>query len=261
MSKFIDRLSKLSRATPQPMGFGIRQPVSSRPKLQLVASVAQGEAEGIAGYLTGADAAVLRISELASGARALQKISQAVPDIIWGGWLLTGSLKEVGLVSNLGGDFLVFPAHDTPLAMVKGDDIGQILEVETGINEGLLRAVNELPVEAVLIAGEEKEGSFLTWEHLMLFRRFTELFTKSLLVSVPSGVTGSELQALWSAGIIGVVVDVNIAQPQGKMTELRQIIDKLEFPSAQVSRKTEAILPQIGGESGQAVIEEEEEEE
>ena len=143
--------------------------------------------------------------------------------------------------------------------MVKGDDIGQILEVETAINEGLLRAVNELPVDAVLITVEEKEESFLTWQHLMLFQRFTELLTKSLLVLVPSGITGGELQALWSAGISGVVVEVTGAQPKDRMTELRQIIDKLEFPSARVARKTEAILPQTGGESGKAVIEEEEE--
>ena len=91
MSKFIDRLTQLYRAAPQPMGFGTRQPVSSRPRLQLVASVAQEEAESITGYLTGADAGVLRISGLSSGARALQKISKAAPDIIWGGWLLAGS--------------------------------------------------------------------------------------------------------------------------------------------------------------------------
>ena len=61
MSKFIDRLTQLYRAAPQPMGFGTRQPVSSRPRLQLVASVAQEEAESITGYLTGADAGVLRL--------------------------------------------------------------------------------------------------------------------------------------------------------------------------------------------------------
>ena len=261
MSKFIDRLNQMSRAAPQPMGFGTRQTASSRLKLQLLANVAQGGAEGITGYLAGADAGVLRISEPVSATQALLKISQAVPGLIWGGWLLAGSLERVDDVSKINGDFLVFPADDTPLAVLQDDDVGRILEVETAINEGLLRAVNELPVNAVLIDSENKEKDLLTWHHLMLFRRFTELLNKPLLVPVPPGVTAGELQAIWSAGVSGVVVDVTTTQPQGRMQELRQIIDKLEFPSLHRLRKTEAVLPQASGESGKAVIEEEEEEE
>ena len=261
MSKFIDRLNQMSRAAPQPMGFGTKQTASSRLKLQLLASVTQESAESVAGYLAGADAGILRISEPDSTAQALLKISQAVPDIIWGGWLHVGSLEKADDVSKIGGDFLVFPAHDTPLAMFQDDDTGRILEIKASINEGLLRGVNELPVDAVLIAGEEKENNSLTWQDLMLFRRFTELLTKPLLVTVPSGVTASEFQAVWSAGVSGVVVDVTTAQLQDRMKELRQVIDKLEFPTAHRPKKTEAILPQASQESGQAVIEEEEEEE
>ena len=93
--------------------------------------------------------------------------------------------------------------------------MGKILEVETALSEGLLAAVNKLPVDAVLIGGEPE--SFLTWNHLMHFQRCANLLTKPMLASIPSNVTASELQALWGAGVDGVVVEVGVGQPAGKL--------------------------------------------
>ncbi|MFC2016393.1 hypothetical protein ACFLUF_01640, partial [Chloroflexota bacterium] len=140
-------------------------------------------------------------------------------------------------------------------------EVGRILEVEASLGEGLLRAANELPIGAVLIAGEQREDYSLTWQHLLLFRRFADLLTKPLLVSVPSNVTAGELQALWEAGVEGVVVEVTVEQPQDRLKELRQVIDKLPFPSPRQREKTEALLPRISPESSIVTIEEEEEEE
>jgi hypothetical protein len=214
----------------------------------------------LADYVAGADAGLLRISKPTSGAKNLQKISQAVSDIPWGGWL-TGGLGEIKQLTRAGCDFVVFPAGSTPLAMLQNDEVGRILEVEASLSEGLLRAVNELPVDAVLIAGEQKEGHTLTWQHLMLFRRFADLLTKPLLVSIPSNVTADELQALWEAGVKGMVIEVTVGQPQDRLKELRQVIDKLTFPSPRKREKTEPLVPRIGMEPGGAIAEEEDEEE
>jgi hypothetical protein len=162
---------------------------------------------------------------------------------------------------KVGCDFVVFPATNTPLAVLQNDEVGKILEVEASLNEGLLRAANELPIDAVLIVGEEREDYFLTWQHLMLFQRFADLLTKPLLVSIPSKVTAGELQALWEAGVDSVVVEVGAGQPQDRLKELRQIIDKLAFPSPRRREKVEALLPHIGREPDIATTEEEEEEE
>ncbi len=259
MSKFIDKLSRLSRAAPQPIGFKVAQPVSTKPKIQLVASLAEESVEHLVGYVTGADAGLLRISKLSSGAKTLRKIAQALSDIPWGGWL-QGGLGEIKQVTKAGCDFIVFPATNTPLAMLQDDEVGRILEVESSLAEGLLRAAGELPIDAVLIADVQKEADFLTWQHLMLFRRFADLLTKPVLVSVPSGVTAGELQALWEAGVDGVVVEVGAGQPQGRLKELRQVIDKLAFPSPRRREKIEPLLPRISAEAGIAAAEEEEEE-
>jgi len=259
MSRFIDRLNQVSRAAPQSMGFRTAQPVSEKPKILLIASLAQANVSSLAGYAAGADAGLLRIPELSSGARALKEISQAMSDIPWGGWLRNIGKEGIKQMVKAGCDFVVFPAANTSLTMLQDNEMGKILEVEASLSEGLLRAVNELPVDAVLIAGELEER-FLTWHHLMLFQRFADLLTNPLLVSIPPNVTTNELQALWGTGVNGVVIEVGVGQPAERLKELRQTIDSLAFPSQRKRGKVKALLPYISGEAS-AVTEEEEEEE
>ena len=246
MSKFIDRLNRISQAGPQPMGFRPEQPVSPSPKIQLVASLAQASVSNLADYVAGADAGLLRISKLSSGTKSLKKISQAVPDIPWGGWLRDISWGEMKQTKGVGCDFVVFPAANTSLAILQDSEVGKILEVEASLSEGLLRTIDELPVDAVLIAGEHKEDYFLTWQHLMLFWRFADSLAKPLLVSVPPRVTANELQVLWEAGVAGVIVEAGV---EG-LKELRQVIDKLTFPPQRRWRKAEALLPHISAGTG-----------
>ena len=260
MSKFIDKLNRLSRGETQPIGFRAREPASPKPKIQLVAILAQESAESLTGRVVGADAGLLRIVKPSTGVEALPKLSQALPDIPWGGWLQGKGLGGLKQLSKAGCDFIVFPATDTPLTLIENKEAGRILEVEASLSEGLLRAVNELPIDAVLVASEQKEGYSLTWQHLMLFQRFAGLLTKPLLVSIPAKVTGSELQALWEAGVSGVVVELSPEQPQDGLSKLRQVIDKLEFSLPRRREKVEALLPRLRGETSTPVPEEEEEE-
>ena len=248
MSQFIDKLNQVSQVMPQTMGFRAAQPVPEKPKILLIASLAGASAGGLADYVVGADAGLLRIPKLSPGAKTLKEISQAAPDIPWGG--RTRDINEGGIkqMAKAGGDFLVFPAANTPLALLQNDEVGKILEVESSLSEGLLRTVNELPVDAVLIAGEQEEGHFLTWHHLMLFQHFADLLTKPLLASTPPDITADELQALWKAGVDGVVIEVEVGQPVDRLKELRQAIDKLAFPSQRKRGKAEALLPHIDSE-------------
>ncbi|MBA7467972.1 hypothetical protein ES707_03212 [subsurface metagenome] len=258
MSKFIDKLNQVSRVAPQSMGFRKAQLASEKPKILLIASLAQASINNLTDYVAGADAGLLHIPKLSSGAKPLKEISQAVSDIPWGGWL--GSVDQSGIkqIAKAGYDFVVFPAANTPLALLQNDKIGKILEVESSLNEGLLRAVNELSIDAVLIAAEQEGEYFLTWHHLMLFQRFADLLTKPLLASIPPNVTANELQALWETGVDGVVIEVGAGQPADRLKKLRQVIDKLAFPSQRKRGKAEALLPHIGREA--SIVTEEEEE-
>ena len=249
MSKFIDRLKQVSQATPQSMGFGAKS-VSKRPKILLIASLAQNKVDGLARCVAGADAGLLHISNLSSGGKTLHEMRRIVSDIPWGGWLQNIGRGGTRQRVKSDCDFLVFPAANTSLALLQNDKVGRILEVEASLGEGLLRTIDELPVDAVLIAGGEVGGSFLTWRHLMIFQRFADLLAKPLLTSVPSSVTASELQVLWGAGVDGVIVEVGVDQPEERLKELRQAVDNVTFSSKRRRGKTEALLPYVTEELG-----------
>lgn len=244
MSRFIDKLKRVSQATPQPMGFRATQPSSDKLGVLLIANLAQADVDSLADRVAGADAGLLRIAKLNSGAKALGKVSQAASDIPWGGWLEGIAKEEVEQMAKVGFDFVVFPPASTSLAILKDNQVGKILQVEASLSEGLLRAVNELPVDAMLIAGEQEGEHFLTWQHLMSFQRCADLLAKPLLVSTPLNVSANELQALWEAGVNGVVVGVGAGQPAERLKELRQVIDKLVLPSPRKQRTAEPLLPQ-----------------
>ncbi|MEK7354580.1 MAG: hypothetical protein AABZ77_08760 [Chloroflexota bacterium] len=229
---------------------------SSKPKIQIVAKLAAESAESLAGHLAGADAGFLSLSNLARGAETLQKLSKSQPDIIWGGWLDSGSGAEIKQLTTAGCDFIVFSANKTPVTLMKDDKgTGKILELEASITEGLLRTANELPIDAVIIAGEEKEIQALTWQQLMLFRRFADLLTKPLMVPVPAEVTAAELEALWEAGVTAVVMEIEAKQPEDRLMKLRQEIDKTEFPSRR-SKRAEALVPRVSQPPGRRAAEE-----
>lgn len=257
MSRFIDKLKQVSQVVSQPVGFRLSQAVPSKPKMLLIASLVEANMDSLASDVAGADAGLLRIPKLNSGAKTLQKIAQAMPEIPWGGWLGESNQKGVEQLVKAGCDFAVFPAAGTSLAILQDNEVGKILELEPSLNEGSLRAVNELPVDAVLIAGGQGQDEFLTWYHLILYQRFANSLTKPLLACIPPKVTATELQALWEANISGVIIEVEAGQPD-RLKEVRQTIDKLSFVR-RTRKKAEAFLPYVG--RGETEIETEEEEE
>ncbi len=259
MSQFIDKLNRVLQALPHSMGFRAAKPVSEKPRMLLIASLARANIEGLADQVAGMDAGLLRIPEWSAGVEAFEKVSQTASDIPWGSWLGSIGEDEIKQMAQVGCDFVVFPPATTSLAILNDDNVGRILEVKESLTEGLLRAVNELPVDAVLVASEYEKES-LTWHHLMFFQRCADLLIKPLLVTIPPDVSASELQALWAAGVSGVVVEVGAEQTAGRLGELRRVIDKLVFPSPRKRRKAEALLPHISTSKETDIATEEEEE-
>lgn len=235
------------------MGFRATPQLSAKPKMLLIASLAEANIN-LADYTNGADALLLPIARLGRGAKTLKRITQSI-DIPWGGWLEDTSGGEIRPLLEAGCDFIVFPA-DTPLAIPQ-DELGRILQIEASLSEGLLRTLNELPIDAVLIPRLEEEY-FLTWRHLMLFQHFADLLTKPLLVSLPQKVEANELQFLWKIGVDGVIVEVGEGEPRERVGELRRIIDHLTLPARKRGR-LEPLLPRISEEITLPAEEEEEE--
>ncbi len=211
-----------------------------KPKMVLVAHTTAGAKPTVAG----ADAVLLSIPK--TGAKSPKTLAKS--DVPWGGWLKEVTSPIVKKLGEGGADFVVFPADSVSQAVLEEEKLGKIVEVEPALDAGLLKAIDDLPVDAVLISGEKPS---LTWQDLMFFRRGVNILTKPLLVLVSPDITASELQALREAGVGGVVAG-------GKIDKLRKAIDKLPSPKAGKRRKAEPLVPRIGGGVG-AVSEEEDE--
>ena len=247
MSRLIDELNSVAGAIPQPMGFRAARPVSSEPRILLIASLAQtGDTDHVADCVAGADAVLLRLAKSDLTAKTLPKIAASLPDMPWGGWLEDIGVKRMETLVEAGGDFVVFTAASRVLATPQNDKVGKILQVESSLGEGLLRAVNDLTVDAVLTTDVCEAGDSIAWHHLMLFQRLANLLVKPLLASVPLNVTASELKTLWEAGVDGVVVEVGAGQPAGRLRELRRAIGELTFRPSRKRGKAEALLPHAG---------------
>jgi hypothetical protein len=260
MSKFIDKLEQASRSFSLPMGFRAA-PTVSRPRMVLVAHLSQADIDSPADYVAGADAGLLDVTSMGPGAKILKGVVKAASDIPWGVWpdsISRGGMEQIG---KAGGDFLFFLADKTPLSVMPAEKMGKILVTEALLNDGLIRAINKLPADAVFITSQQPEKCGLTWRHLMLLRYSADLLSRPLLAPVPSDIDGDELQALWDAGVDGVVVGVAAGQPAGRLKEMRRMIDSLTPPSKWKRMQARAIVPSLKEEALPIIEEEEEEEE
>ena len=259
MSKLINKLNQNSRIVAQPIGFGREVAVSVKPKILLLAAIVRHGAASSPELAAGADAGLVCLSGLRSDAGTFQKYAESEVGIPWGGWLIGGKQPGGKKITSPGCDFIVFPAAGTPLgafvnaqgagaksaAGMDGAGMGKLLEIDELLSDGLLRTVDDLPVDGVLIAGDGEPGPALTWRRLMILQHFTDLVSKPLLVTVPLGVTAGELQTLWEAGVSGIIVDAGAAKTGGGLKKLRDMIDKITFPSQKRRGKIKALLPHI----------------
>ncbi len=257
MSKFVDQLKRLSQVATEPIGFLPRLPSLPKPKIQLLAVVAPENLDGVADFTAGADAVLVPVARQSPSVKRLAALAESLPGIPWGGWL-TGGHAGVSELVKAGCDFIVFPASSTPLNIVGESEPGKILEVEALLAEGLLRTVNDLPVDAVFITDDLRKDDSLTWQHLMLFQRFSTLLTKPLIVPVPTNIGADETKALWEAGVDCVVVETEGMAPD-RLKELRKTIDSMTFSLPRRPKKIEPVLPQVRCEPDQVVEDEEEE--
>ncbi len=252
MSKFVDRLKELSRPPSTPMGFGRTNAQAKKHRILLVASLDPDKKSSPA---EGADAVVFSVSETTKET-AIKNTLKAAGDVPWGGSVTDGGAATVERLVKADGDFIFFKPETTDLALLKFEKLGKVLDVEPSLADNLVRAINELPADAVYLDVEWKDGSSLTWNELLLFRKFSDLLSKPLLVSVPESTTGKDLVVLWETGVSGVVLPAT-----EKIKALRDEIDKLDFPpQRKAGPRGAAVLPHLSPQAFQKPEQEPEEE-
>lgn len=257
MSQLMDKFHKASSGAAVPMGFRAIRSAAAVPKLLLIAGL-KGDLLAKSGDYTGADAALVRTAEPPSE-KDLRKIAGALDEMPWGFYLEDGADGLVEQAMEQGLDFVVFSTAGRVAAAPQDKKVGKILEVESSMDDGLLRAVNQLPVDAVLLA-DGLESSPLLWHQLMIFQHLADLFPKPLIIPAPADLSAGELKALWDAGVDGILVAADSAKA-GSFKEMRQAIDALPPRAGRKGGSRGVVLPRAAAEGQPAPPPDEEEEE
>ena len=257
MSKLIDKLNCISKTTSQPIGFTTSQSASEKPRMVLIASLTLTPNEtvkSLADYSNNADALLLHITKSSLAAGKVQEVAKSLPEIPWGLWLGDFGQTEIVKAGKAGSDFVVIPVSSKVAAMPQDDKSGGIVQVEPSFSENSLRAINELKIDAVLLADGDPA---LTWHYLMLIQRFASLLTKPLLVTISTDITADELQILWEAGTAGVLFEVSSRQQVTGLRKVRQSLNSLTPPLSRKKGSGGAILPNIDRDTAIDVDDEE----
>ncbi len=246
MSKLIDKLSLAGGTAPKRMGFGAAAAPGPKQALILVASLAQAEVDPQ--IAASADALIMERPGFSS--------VTGLSGVIWGLRLDGTGQKAAEELANAGCDFLVF-TRNAPLEFPAAPGMGKVLQVDESFSDGMLRSINGLPVDAVLVTAAAPSEDRLAWGDILFFKRITDLLTRPVLVTASPYLGADEMEMLWQAGVDGLVLPA-IGDQLVRLKQMRQTVDGLTFPPRR-GRKIEPILPRAG--SGEETPEEEEEEE
>lgn len=251
MSKLVDKLQSLSKSSTAPLGF---HPAANKTRESAILLIA-----GLSG--TGAkEAKVLAHSNVDAGLilnqsfniKSIKQVVRVMNDIPLGVFLGDASEEKLAELVDAGCDFVVFDMK-VAVTVLQGKELGKFLMVGPSLDQNLVRAINELDIDGVLI--NRVEGSFITVEYLLICQRFSELLNKPLMISLPSLITSAELGNLWKAGIEGIVIPP--AQPAKVFIELERVMEDLPRGIKRRRGKLDVMLPHY--EEDIAAEEEEEE--
>lgn len=237
MSKLLEKLQRISRGPSQPMGFRAAATMPKGPSMVLIAALTEGDATSAG---ESADAVLFPWEKLEGG--SLGKIVASLGDLPWGVSLEEATGEELSQLKEMGCDFLVFNAARAPLALLREEEMGKIVEIEPSLADGLVRAIEQLPIDAVLIA---EEGE-LSIHRLMVCQHLANLVRKPLVALAPIAMSKEDLQGLFEAGVAGVVV--RLEGDVKELSRLRQAIEELPSSRGRRKERMEPLLPYAGEE-------------
>ena len=240
MSRFLDRLDRINRGAPTTLGFGAAraEKVPSMALLGMLSDPARAAQGASVLAEIGADGALIEGMGIDDINKKLAKKLDKVP---WG--IKVSELKgdQVTSYRGKGCDFLAFSPEGASLGALEDEDTAYLLCIQLDMEERLLRAIEDLPVDAVLLPMTSVVPP-LTLQHMMSVSSVRSSFSKYLLLEMPGLPTSEELGGLREIGVDGLVVDatsVSASELKGLKERLLTLPKRQRFKSV----KADAILP------------------
>ncbi len=203
MSKLIQRIERLGKDTPAPLGFGAATRRRAAPTMVLLASTSDSSA---ANKLNGVPLDGLLFTADKATASALGKATSGLKDVPWGVQLQDPSVNQMKELGDAGCDFIALTGMAASLEALHNDDLGKFLVVAEGINENQSHSLEVMPVDGVVYA--DAVSSPLNLERLLQLASVRGEIGSCFLIPVNGTLTTWELECLREIGVEGVIVDL-----------------------------------------------------
>ncbi len=237
MSKLIQRIERLGKDTPAPLGFGAATRRKAAPTMVLLASMSDPSA---ASKLDGVPLdGVIFTPETAIGS-VLAKAASGLKDIPWGVQVQTPTADQVKDLVDAGCDFITLTGMGASLEALHNEDIGKFLVVAEGIKEEQSHSLEVMPVDGVVYA--DPVSSPLNLEGLLQLACVRGEIGCCFLLPVSGTLTTWELECLRDIGVEGVIVDLETTDVDAlnalalTIADLPRRRSRVEFSSASLPR-------------------------
>ena len=232
MSKLLEKLEHISKGNSKPFGFAAAAAKSKIANMVIIAAVDDNDKAAIAAAKEYADA--ILVNSLA-GKNTASKIN-----LPWGAPVSETTDKQLSAIKESGCDFILLNTQDSPIAPLQEEKLCRMIEIDPAMPDGLIRAVNQLPVDIALIAGD----TAVSMQRLLVCQHIANLVGKYLLLRIPLETSAEDLREIWETGITGVVTTV-AGNAKKELAALRQSVDSLPAARRKRISKTGATIPHI----------------
>lgn len=262
--KLADKLRQIARGPVAPIGFGRAAEVKI-PALALIVSLARNDPELTKGAIAGgADAVLLHLNrdvreagvtfgDLGAERQAIQAVASVAGDTPWGvdlGNQSTLSEEDLKAITDLGADFVSADASNAPAALLLAENLGRIVALSRDLSPYLLRTVNELSVDAVVLSAlDRSDGSALSVLDVMKYRQFADLIRQPVIASSQAGLKPDDIRVLREIGFQGLLLDAALAGADPTTIEqtTRAFHQAIEEAGGPLARRdvTGVIIPKV----------------
>ena len=198
MSKLSEQMRRASRAESRPVGF-TAVATAPQPTMLVVAEAGVDDAAKVA---KNADA--LLLPEGASDAAVRAAAAAGVPV---GVRLAKGDRAQVAALRGAGVDFILLTEEASASALMD-EEVSFILDVPREPTETDLRALDSLPLEAVLAPPID---AALTIRHSIGLRRYVAFARKPLMLPVAGDIDAADLEALRELNVVLLLAPASAA--------------------------------------------------
>ena len=237
MGELLDKLERASKGTVQALGFGATKRGKVAPML-LIGVIAPGD-DAQAKLVSVATVDAVIVSGQGSTKTKVNKSVKAMKALAVGIWLDEASAGDIAR-----SDFQVFSSYSTPIESLGGEKRTNVMQVSPDLEDGLLRTIDFLPVDAFLVSLAESEK--LTVSQLMRLGRIRGMTSHWILAHLAILPSKEELGQLRNAGVAAIVVD--LAGRKAKELEACKaaILELPNEPSERNKHRNVATLPSAG---------------